>query len=223
MPRNVDAVLFDLDGTLADTAPDLASALNALRAADGLPPVDPVTLRPYTSQGVRGMLWAGCGIAKDDLRYPDQHRRYLDHYRRHLCRESALFEGIGAVLQYCAARRIPWGVVTNKTQSFTIPLLAALDVLKAAACVVSGDSSPAPKPSPAPLLLAAALTRTPPARCLYVGDDERDIQAGRRAGMTTVAVRYGYIAPDTSADAWNASYVIDRPESLLPLIDADGA
>jgi phosphoglycolate phosphatase len=218
MRSNVEALLFDLDGTFADTAPDLAAALNALRAEEGLDPVAPTILRPYTSQGVRGMLHAGWSMAPDHPRYRELYLRFLTHYGKNLCRDTVIFPGIADTLTDCAAQGIPWGIVTNKTQAFTLPLLAALDVPARCDCVVSGDSSPRPKPDPRPLLLAASLCGAAPARCVYVGDDQRDIVAGKAAGMTTVAVRYGYLAPEHPIESWGADLIVDHPRDLKTLV-----
>lgn len=210
-------VLFDLDGTLADTAPDLAAALNRICAEDGLPPISLDLLRPHTSSGVRGMLGAGLGIPPEDSRYPALFERFLQHYEQALCVSTRLFPGIAELLDQLDAKRIPWGIVTNKRHRYTLPLVAQLGLTLRAASIISGDTAARPKPAPDPLLLAAQELGLLPAQCLYVGDDLRDIQAGLAAGMTTVAVRYGYLGTTTSPEQWGAHHLIDLPGEILSL------
>jgi phosphoglycolate phosphatase len=214
----VEAVLFDLDGTLADTAPDLAAALNYLRREDGLDELPLDLLRPVASNGVRGLLGAGLNLTPADPRYDDYARRFLDRYLSALCIDTTLFEGVPALLDALERRGMPWGVVTNKQQRFTLPLLGELGLTRRAACIVSGDSTPRPKPHPDPLLLACASIERPPTRCLYVGDDLRDIQAGRAAGMVTVAALYGYLGNAEPVEAWGANHRIAQPYDLLALL-----
>lgn len=213
------AVLFDLDGTFADTAPDLGAALNALRAELGLAPVELSLLRPYTSQGVRGMLGAGLGLKPEHPDYPVHHRRFLDHYQRALCVHTRLFDGIAALVDSVEQRRLRWGIVTNKSQRFTLPLMQQLGYARRAACLVSGDSSPRTKPHPHPLHLACAVAGCQPQRTLYVGDDRRDIDAGRAAGMITVAVRYGYLGDGGRIEDWGADHLVDHPQAIVALLD----
>jgi N-acetyl-D-muramate 6-phosphate phosphatase len=213
-PAVVEAVFFDLDGTFADTARDLGATLNRLRAVEGLAPVPLATLRPHTSSGVRGMLRAGMGITTDDPRYAELHRRYLEIYTDHLCDDTVLFPGMPELVGALEARRLPWGIVTNKPQRFTLPLLERLGYHQRAAAIVSGDSTPTPKPSPASLLLAAAQVGVDPTRCTYVGDDERDIVAGRAAGMRTIAVRYGYLGDGPPLENWGADHIFDSVEEI---------
>jgi phosphoglycolate phosphatase len=215
-----EAVLFDLDGTLADTAPDLAAALNHLRREDGLQDLPLELLRPVASNGVRGLLGVGLGLGTDDPRYDDYARRFLDRYRTALCVATTLFDGVPALLDALEAREIPWGVVTNKQQRYTLPLLGQLGLAHRAACIVSGDSTPRPKPHPDPLLLACMTIDRQPAGCLYVGDDLRDVQAGRAAGMATVAALYGYLGNAEPVQEWGADHHIERPEDLLAVLDA---
>lgn len=213
----VEAVLFDLDGTFADTAPDLAAALNRLRVDLGLPAVNPGRLRPLTSQGVRGMLKAGLDMRPSDTRYADFYNRFLRYYSDDICVATTLFPGIDRLLDALESRHAPWGIVTNKAQRFTLPLLARLGYAKRAACVVSGDSARRAKPAAQPMLLASKLIATHPGRCLYVGDDLRDIQAGRAAGMATVAVRYGYLGDGEPIEAWGADHVVDHAGEIAAL------
>ena len=212
-----EAILFDLDGTLADTAPDLGGALNRLRAEFGLAPLPLERLRPVTSEGSRGMLRLGFGLTPHHPDYDEYRQRFLDIYDAALCVHTQLFEGIAPLLDALEARDLPWGVVTNKPERFTLPLIAALGLSERAACVVSGDSAPAPKPAPDPLFLACRMIDRVPDRCLYVGDDARDIEAGRAAGMTTVAVRYGYLGEHLPPEEWGADHLIDHPLDLLKL------
>jgi phosphoglycolate phosphatase len=215
-----EAVLFDLDGTLADTAPDLAAALNYLRREEGLEELPLERLRPVASNGVRGLLGVGLNLAPGDPRYDDFARRFLDRYLSALCVATTLFDGIPALLDALELRDIPWGVVTNKQQRYTLPLLGRLGLAHRAACIVSGDSTPRPKPHPDPLLLACTTIAREPAECLYVGDDLRDVQAGRAAGMATVAALYGYLGNAEPVAQWGADHHIERPADLLDLLDA---
>lgn len=213
----IEAVLFDLDGTLADTAPDLGSALNRLRAELGLTPLPLALLRPATSQGARGLLRIGLDIQADDASYPELQQRFLAHYESALCVDTILFPGIEEVLAELEANHIPWGIVTNKVAHLTLPLLACLNLDRRASCIVSGDSATRPKPAPDPLLLAAALIACEPNHCLYIGDDLRDIQAGLAAGMCTVAARYGYLGSPTPPELWQADHLIDHPREIAEL------
>lgn len=211
------AVLFDLDGTLADTAPDLAAALNRLRVDQGLAPLALARLRPFASAGARGLVHAGFGVKPGDADYDALREAFLEAYRENTCVDTKLFPGIAELLAELARRSIAWGVVTNKATRFTERVLAGLGL--APACVVCGDTTPHLKPHPAPMLHAADLLALPAADCLYLGDDLRDIQAGRAAGMRTVAVEWGYHHPDSgSPDAWRADAVIARPQDLMQLL-----
>jgi 2-phosphoglycolate phosphatase len=214
-PLAVDAVLFDLDGTLVDTAPDLVRAVNRVRADRGLAPLPYAQLRPYASHGARGLLGAGMAVTPDDVEYVPLRDAFLDHYAAALCIESALFDEMELLLATLDARAMPWGIVTNKATRFTAPLLDALGLSARAATVVCGDTTPHAKPHPAPLLHAAAELGILPARCLYVGDAQRDIEAGIAAGMHTVVARYGYIQPDERPDTWPADVHITEPAALI--------
>lgn len=218
MPEPIAGILFDLDGTFADTAPDLAAALNHLRSQRGQAEVPAAALRPYTSHGVRGMLGSGMGIRPSDPEYRPLYDQFLEFYAASLCRATVLFPGISSLIDEIERRGLQWGIVTNKQHRFTLPLMRALNYAARASCIVSGDSSPRGKPSPQPLLLAAALAGLDPQRCLYVGDDYRDIAAGAAAGMITVAVRYGYLGTGLPIEAWGASYIVDAPEQIVQLI-----
>lgn len=211
----IRAVLFDLDGTLADTAPDLGAALNCLRIEEGLPPMPLSELRAFTSQGVRGLLRAGMNMLPENSAYAGFAERVLTHYQRDICRHSRLFDGIPELLGVLDARGIQWGVVTNKHARFTTPLVNALGLARRACCVVSGDTAARPKPAPDPLLYACSLSGHAPADCLYVGDDRRDIEAGHAAGMAAVAVRWGYLGVDDPIENWGADHIIEKAAELL--------
>jgi 2-phosphoglycolate phosphatase len=214
----VRAVLFDLDGTFADTAPDLARALNRVRAERGLPPLPPEIARPWTSSGARGLLKAGFNITPDDKDYGELRERFLDFYEKELCVDTRIFDGVPEVIAKLRARKAPWGIVTNKGKRFTEPLLRLLAVDHLAACAVSGDSTKHIKPHPAPLLLAASLVSLPPAACLYVGDDLRDAQAARAAGMRFAAAGWGYLGEGGDPGSWGADAVLARPYEILELL-----
>jgi len=211
------AVLFDLDGTLADTAPDLAGALNRLRTDQGLEPLPIERLRPFASAGARGLVHAGFGVKPGDADYDALREAFLEFYRDHTCVQTRLFPGIAELLEALARRDIPWGIVTNKATRFTDRIVEALGLKPA--CVVCGDTTEHLKPHPAPMRHAAEQLKLPAGECMYLGDDLRDIQAGRAAGMRTVAVQWGYHHPESGGpDAWNADAVIARPGDLIPLL-----
>lgn len=218
-----DAVFFDLDGTLADTAPDLGGALNRVRIEEGCAALELDVLRRVTSQGVRGLLRVGFGIAPGDPTYAPLAARVLAHYSESLCVGTRLFGGVAELLADIESSGMRWGVVTNKAARFTIPVMNGLGLLYRAASVVSGDSAPQPKPAAAPLLLACAIAGANPSRCMYIGDDLRDVQAGRACGMTTVAVRYGYHGDGPPIDDWGADHLVDQPLQIAQLLGIEGA
>ena len=211
------ALLLDLDGTLLDTAPDMAGALNALRCESGFPELEFTAIRPQVSHGAAALVRLGFPTARD-AEFERLRRRFLDLYRGALATHTRLFPGYDAVLDALAARAVPWGIVTNKPGWLTEPLLAALDLARRVGCVVAGDTLAERKPHPAPLLHAAALLGVEPAACVYAGDAERDIIAGRAAGMATVAVRFGYLAAGEDPGAWNPDGIVERPGELLDWI-----
>lgn len=213
-----DAVLFDLDGTLADTAADLGSVLNRLLAELGRSPLPAEAIRPHVSKGVRGLLGIGFGLAPGMEGYTELHRRFLTYYGEAPCVATTLFEGVDALLACLEDCGIPWGVVTNKTSRYTLPVIESLGLIRRASCIVSGDSAPRPKPAPDPLLLASALAGTTPARCLYVGDDVRDIQSARAAGMSAVAAAWGYVGDDLPLENWGADAIIQSPADIVRLL-----
>jgi len=214
----VEAVLFDLDGTLADTAPDLGGAVNRMRERRGLAPLPIERLRPVASAGARGMLSVGFAVKPDDPGYEGLRDEFLDEYAAALDRDSRLFEGVPACLEALTARGLRWGVVTNKATRFTLPVLAGLGLADGAAVVIAGDTTPHAKPHPAPLLEACARLKIEPQRAVYVGDDLRDMQAARAAGMPAIAAAYGYLGEGPDVRRWPHDAVIDSPEALLPLL-----
>jgi phosphoglycolate phosphatase len=210
-------VLFDFDGTLADTAADLGHALNRLRAEAGLAPLGVEAVRPYASMGARGMLRIGFSLTPQDERYAPLRARFLEYYEARMCDDTRLFPGIRELLQALHERAIPWGIVTNKARRFAERIVAFLRVEPR--CVVGGDDTPHFKPHPAPMLLAAQKLSLAPAACWYLGDDLRDVQAARAAGMRPAAVEWGYISPDNGGpQAWNADAVLREPLELLRLL-----
>jgi phosphoglycolate phosphatase len=211
----IELVLFDLDGTLVDTAEDLAAAVNRCRSLRGLAPTPPHELRPWTSHGARGLIERAFGLKPADAGYDALRAEFLDHYEQALCVHSRLYEGVEPTLDAIEASKRRWGVVTNKPARFTQPLLRALGLERRAACVVSGDTAARPKPDPAPILHALTTCAVAPSRCLYVGDDVRDVQAGRAAGVRTVAAAYGYLGGADDVTAWGADLVIRDPQDLL--------
>jgi len=212
---STEAVLFDLDGTLADTAPDLARALNRVLAANRLAPVAAELTRPYTSSGARGLLKVGFGLSPGDERYAALRLQFLDFYAAEICVDTRLFEGMAELLARLDRDGVPWGVVTNKAERFTLALLQGLHLAGRAACIVGGDTTARAKPHPDPLLHAAAALRLPPSACLYVGDDLRDVQAARAAGMRALAARYGYLGDGGAIESWQADAIIDHPREVL--------
>ena len=212
------AILFDLDGTFADTAPDLGYAVNRMRIARGLAPVPEEKTRPVTSSGARGLLSAGFGITPDHADYPAMRDEFLDIYAANLCRETRLFDGMAELIQALESRGLTWGIVTNKAERFALPLMQLLGYGARVACVIGGDTTGKLKPHPAPLFAAARAIGIDPARCIYVGDDARDILAGHAAGMKTIAVRYGYLN-GSDPTTWGADAVIDAPMDVLQQLD----
>ncbi len=206
---------LDLDGTLLDTAPDLARALNRLRRERGQPLLPFSNIRPLVSEGAVGLLRIGVGIAETDAEFEALRQRFLSYYEADIATATTLFPGMTAVLAHLEAHGLRWGIVTNKPAALTEPLLKALHLWNRAACVVSGDTLPVRKPHPEPLLYACRRIGVAPARCLYIGDTQRDIEAGRRAGMRTLVARYGYLQPSDRPEQWGADGMIDKPQDLL--------
>ena len=206
------AVLFDFDGTLADTAADLARSVNRLRAARGLRDLPLEQLRPYASSGARGLLEAGLGVLPDHPEYKALREAFMQHYTDEVCVDTRLFSGIGDLLAAIEARGLRWGIVTNKSTGPTQLIVKALGLEARAACVVCGDTTPHLKPHPASLLHAASALALAPADCVYLGDDLRDIQAARAAGMRSVAVEWGY---GSGLKDWHPDAIIALPMDLI--------
>ena len=220
-PWAARAVLFDLDGTLADTAPDLAGAVNRMRMRRGLPLLPVEQLRPVASAGARGMLAVGLGITTADPHYEQLREEFLVEYEGALDAESRLFDGALELLDALAAAGIAWGVVTNKAMRFTRPVLDSLGIAGRAGVVIAGDTTPHAKPHPEPLLEACRRLHISPERAVYVGDDLRDVQAARAAGMPVVAAAYGYLGETPDLASWGADATIDALPELLKLLRFD--
>ncbi len=212
------AVFFDLDGTLADTAADLAGPVNAMRAERGLEPLSLPTLRPYASMGARGLIGRGLGVDRDSHDFPVLRDEFLARYESAICVHTCLFPGMSEVLAHFERAGVPWGVVSNKYERYVRRILAQLGLLERSVCVIGGDSAAFAKPHPAPLLLGAEQAGVQVTACVYVGDDLRDIEAGQAAGMTTVAVTYGFSGDQQPPAQWGADFLIDAPHELLALL-----
>lgn len=212
------AVLFDLDGTLVDTAPDLGHAANLVRGECGLAPLPLATYRPAASAGARGLLRLALDMKPDHLEFPQRRDSFLAHYRAHLTRASRPFPGIPELLLQLELHGRRWGVVTNKPGWLTEPLMRGLDLAARCACIVSGDSTPHPKPAPDPLLLACRELALDPAQCIYVGDDLRDIESAKAAGMPSIAAGWGYIGDHTDIDSWNADGMASHPTDVAAIV-----
>jgi N-acetyl-D-muramate 6-phosphate phosphatase len=215
MFQNVGAVLFDLDGTLIDSAPDLGAAVDSMRLARGLPSLPLAHYRPMAGAGARGMLALGFGMTPEHPHYEAMKEEFFVNYENCMTERTRLFEGVVDLVERLLALGLPWGVVTNKSSRFTDPLTAAMPLFATAGAIVSGNTTPHAKPHPEPLFEAARRLSVDPARCVYVGDDERDIVAGLAAGMGTVAATYGYLGQQTDMSSWNAHLHIDSPLELL--------
>lgn len=211
----MQAVLFDLDGTLVDTALDLGYALNLQRARHGLPFLPDDTIRPYASHGSRGLLALGFGLHPTDGDFEAMRNEYLDLYTEVMTRQPVLFDGMAETLADIEQRGLRWGIVTNKPRRFTVPMIEHMGLSSRADAVVSGDDAPLPKPSPQTLLLACERMQLDPADVLYVGDAERDVQAGKAAGMTTLVALFGYLSETDKPKEWGADGCIEQPQDLL--------
>jgi phosphoglycolate phosphatase len=220
-PARVQAVLFDLDGTLVDSAPDLADAANALRAARGLAPLPYEALRPLVGTGARGMVGAALGVVPGDAGFIELRDEFLQCYQRDLLRHTRVFDDVALLIDELDRRGMRWGVVTNKAERFALPVLSGLHLLTRSAVTVCGDTTPHAKPHPAPLLEAARRLGATPADCVYVGDDLRDVQAGRAAGMPTLAAAWGYLGQAEPIDKWGADAIVERPAQVLKWLAMD--
>ncbi|MBV8604622.1 MAG: phosphoglycolate phosphatase [Pelomonas sp.] len=216
----IAAVLFDLDGTLVDSAPDLAGAANEMLGARGLEPMPYAQLRGHAGSGARGMVGQAFGCAPGQPGYEALKDEFLARYEQRLLRLTRVFDAVPALLDALAARGLPWGVVTNKAEFLARPLVAAMGWHAQAGSLVGGDTTPHRKPHPAPLLEAARRLGVAPAACVYVGDDARDIAAGRAAGMATLAAAWGYLGEPADPAAWGADGVASAPQQLPALMAA---
>jgi phosphoglycolate phosphatase len=219
----IRGVLFDLDGTLVDTGPDLSNALNRLLAEEGRPPVPYKRIRHRVSAGTNAMLRLAFGATVHEQVFEDLRRRFLAFYRQDLAVASSLFTGMDQVLTRLETLGLPWGIVTNKLGWLTEPLVVALELRERARCVVSGDTTPYAKPHPAPLLHAAKLLGVEPAACVYVGDCAKDMEAARAAGMPGLGAVYGYVDPNEPPEHWGAAGLLNEPLALLAWLDAAAA
>lgn len=218
-PRRPRLLLFDLDGTLVDSAPDLAGAANDLRAAHGLPALPFEALRPMVGTGARGMVGVAFGAAPGDDGFESLRDAFLAGYAERLLRHTRVFDEMLPVLDALDAARLPWGIVTNKATRFTAPLVAGLGLAARSAVVIAGDTTPHAKPHPAPLLEAARRVGVAADDCAYVGDDHRDIVAGRAAGMAALAASWGYLGQGEPVHAWGADRVLSSPAALLQWLE----
>ena len=216
--RRLAAVLFDLDGTLIDSAPDLAGAANEMRVARGLALLPLAHYRPMVGTGARGMLGQALGIGPDHPDFIALRDEFLARYEQRMAQETRVFDGMLEVIEGLQASCIPWGIVTNKATRYAHPLTQHLGLRSGACALVCGDTTAHAKPHPEPLLEAARQAGIAPAQCMYVGDDLRDVQAGRAAGMITVAAAWGYLGAGEAIEAWNADHTVATPEALLKLI-----
>lgn len=218
MFSDVRAVLFDLDGTLIDSAPDLGAAADQMRVARGLPSLPLERYRPMAGAGARGMLGIAFGISPEHPDFPELREEFFRNYERCMTQRTFAFEGIPELIAQLVERGLNWGVVTNKSMRFAGPLTRGMTLFQSASTVVGGDSTPHTKPHPAPLLEAARQIGVAPAHCVYVGDDERDVIAGRAAGMRTVAASYGYLGGNPDTLLWGAHAHLADPLDLLALL-----
>jgi phosphoglycolate phosphatase len=210
----IRAVLFDLDGTLADTAPDMARTVNVLRLRRGLAPVPLGQVRPHVSKGARGMICSAFEISSEHPDYLGLRDEFFEAYSGNLCVDTRLFPGMDGLLDDLEQRGIAWGVVTNKAERFARPVLEGLGIAQRAGVIVGGDTCPRAKPFPDPLLFAARELQVEPADTLYVGDDERDVQAARAAGMPVLVAGYGYLGDGPSPKAWGADAIVDSADGI---------
>ena len=218
MFNDIEAILFDLDGTLIDSAPDLGAAADKMRTERGLPSFALERYRPLAGSGARGMLGIAFDMTPDHADYEAMKEEFFVNYEQCMTQRTFAFEGVEALIRNLVARKLPWGVVTNKSARFTGPLTRGMPLFESAAVVISGDTTPHAKPHPEPLFEAARRLGIDPKRCVYVGDDHRDIVAGLAAGMGTVAATYGYLGAVADTAQWGAHAAISAPKALLPLL-----
>ncbi|MGZ8256970.1 MAG: HAD-IA family hydrolase [Gallionella sp.] len=219
MSQPVRAVLFDLDGTFADTAPDLAAALNHVRATRDLAPLPLSILRPQASHGSVGLLKVGMNITPDSPDFSALREIFLQHYSDNICVHTQLFDGMAELIDQLDARNIIWGIVTNKPQRFTQPLMQALGYAERAGCLISGDTCANAKPHPDPMRKACELIKISAGNCLYLGDDQRDMQAANAVAMRGIIAHYGYVSEDCSVLNWQAHGSVNTPIELLNFLN----
>ncbi len=218
MSTPIKAVVFDLDGTLLDTAPDFIYVLNALRAEENLPPLDETAIRNTVSEGARALVTLGFGLQEGEEGFEPLRLRLLDSYTRHLAIKSAPFDGINELLAFIDTKQLAWGIATNKPEMYTTPLLAAL-ALKPG-CVICPDHVAQRKPHPESMYLAASQLGCEPEQIVYVGDHARDIECGRQAGCPTIAAAYGYINDPAEVDSWQATHRVNHAADIIPILQA---
>ena len=214
----IRGVLFDLDGTLIDSAPDLAGAANRLRAEHGMAPLEVADLRPMVGSGARGMVGIAFGVKPGDSRFEELRDAFLAHYEAGLLQSTQAFDGVDEMLRLLEHAGVPWGIVTNKATRFTRPVVDGLGLARRAAVVVCGDTTPHSKPHPEPLLAAARAMNLAPEEVVYVGDDLRDAQAAQAAGMRMIVATWGYLGLGEPVDTWGADALADRPSDLAALL-----
>ena len=213
------AVLFDLDGTLIDSAPQLVGALNQLRQQYDLAPIPFLVGRPYASHGAAGLLKAGFSMEKNDPLFDARVQEFLDIYKEVFNLNMQCMEGIEELINTLNLRKIPWGIMTNKAKKFAQPIVSSHPLLKSAACLIAGDDVSVPKPSPEGLIKASQMLSIEPSDIIYLGDDRRDVMAANDAGMVSMAARYGYLEVGDDAKSWGAQYIIDKPSELLDYLN----
>ena len=213
------AVLFDLDGTLIDSAPQLVGALNQLRQQYDLPPIPFLVGRPYASHGAAGLLKAGFNMEKNDPLFDARVQEFLDIYKEVFNLNMQCIEGIEELINTLNLRKISWGIMTNKARKFAQPIVSSHPLLKSAACLIAGDDVSMPKPSPEGLIKASQMLSIEPSDIIYLGDDRRDVMAANDAGMVSMAARYGYLEVGDDAKSWGAQYIIDKPSELLDYLN----
>lgn len=217
--KKITHVLFDLDGTLLDTAPDLAFTINTLLEAHQRPPLSLMAVRPFAGHGAAALIKLGFDIETDHPQFAKLWQDFLTIYRANLCKHTQLFPHIDQVLTYLAHKELPWGIVTNKLASFTEPLLTQLNLDHKPSCIISGDTLDKQKPDPAPLLHACTLMQAHAENCVYIGDAERDIQAGNAAGMHTLIAQWGYISDDEPCTQWRADGMLEKPADIIAWLE----
>ena len=215
---NVSAVLFDLDGTLLDSAPDLGFAANQLRLARGMDALPLSDYRAFVGTGARGMLRIALGVSTDASDFESLKEEFFHSYENCMGLHSKLFDGVAQLIETLDRHALPWGIVTNKSERFTLPIVSEITQFSSAKAVVCGDTTPFSKPHPEPLYEAIRRIRTQAQSCIYVGDDERDMQAAHAAGMHSVAAAYGYLGNVGSIESWNPHVVINSPIELTRVL-----